>query len=211
LHDGAGLSDATTPNGNVSNAIFENVDYDLLTIGNHELYVTEIAYETFNNFSKVYGDKYITSNVQIVNPATKQFEYIGSKYRYFKTHQGKIMLLLFSQYNNSCKGLHVMAFGVLFDFTGNSNVSKVIKAADMVKEPWFQQAVNSTKPIDLFVVIGHNPVRTTVSSSTFGTVFSAIRKIRPDTPIQGFGGHTHIRDFVVYDNKATGLESGMYN
>lgn len=103
-----------------------------------------------------------------------------------------------------------MAFGVLFDFTGNSNVSKVIKAADMVKQPWFQEAVNYTKPIDLFVLTGHNPVRPSVSSSTFGTVFSAIRKIRPDVPIQGFGGHTHIRDFTVYDNKATGLESGRY-
>jgi 2',3'-cyclic-nucleotide 2'-phosphodiesterase (5'-nucleotidase family) len=88
LHDGAGLSDATTPNGNVSNIIFENLDYDLLTIGNHELYVTEIAYETFNQFAIVYGDKYITSNVQIKNPKTKQFEYIGSKYRYFTTDQG---------------------------------------------------------------------------------------------------------------------------
>lgn len=101
-----------------------------------------------------------------------------------------------------------MAFGVLFDFTGNSNVSKVIKAADMVKESWFRDAVNYTQPIDLFMVIGHNPVRPTVSSSTIGTVISAIRKVRPDVPIQGFGGHTHIRDFTVYDNKATGLESG---
>ena len=33
LHDGAGLSDATDPNGNLSNIIFENVDYDLLAIG----------------------------------------------------------------------------------------------------------------------------------------------------------------------------------
>jgi 2',3'-cyclic-nucleotide 2'-phosphodiesterase (5'-nucleotidase family) len=194
LHDGAGLSDASSPNGNISNAIFENVDYDLLTIGNHELYVTEIAYETFSNFSKVYGDKYVTSNVQIMNPATKQLEYIGSKYRYFTTEQG----------------LRIMAFGVLFDFTGNSNVSKVIKAADLVQQPWFQSAINYTEPIDLFMIIGHNPVRTTVTSSTFGTIFSAIRKVRPNVPIQGFGGHTHIRDFVVYDNKATGLESGTY-
>ncbi|KAF7673227.1 calcineurin-like phosphoesterase [Alternaria burnsii] len=194
LHDGAGLSDATSPNGNISNVIFENVDYDLLTIGNHELYVTEIAYETFSNFSKVYGDKYLTSNVQIINPATGQFEYIGSRYRYFTTEQG----------------LRIMAFGVLFDFAGNSNVSKVIKAADMVKQPWFQQAVNYTEPIDLFVITGHNPVRTSVSSSTMGTVFKAIRSIKPDVPIQAFGGHTHIRDFAVYDNKATGLESGRY-
>jgi hypothetical protein len=104
-----------------------------------------------------------------------------------------------------------MAFGVLFDFTGNSNVSKVVKAADMVKQSWFQDALNYTKPIDLFVVIGHNPVRTTVSSSTFSTVFSAIRKMHPNVPIQGFGGHTHVRDFVVYDNKATGLESGTFS
>jgi hypothetical protein len=103
-----------------------------------------------------------------------------------------------------------MAFGVLFDFTGNSNVSKVIKAASMVEESWFLEALNYSKPIDLFVVTGHNPVRANVSSSTFGTVMSAIRKARPDVPIQGFGGHTHIRDFVVYDSKATGLESGRY-
>lgn len=64
------------------------MDYDLLTIGNHELYVSEIAFETFSNFSKVYGERYLTSNVQIINPATGQFEYIGAKYRYFTTEQG---------------------------------------------------------------------------------------------------------------------------
>ena len=59
-----------------------------------------------------------------------------------------------------------MAFGVLYDFTGNSNVSKVIKAADMVKQSWFVDAVNFTQPIDLFLVVGHNPVRPTVSGNT---------------------------------------------
>lgn len=103
-----------------------------------------------------------------------------------------------------------MAFGVLYDFTGNSNVSKVIKAADMVKLPWFTDAVNTTKPVDLFLVLGHNPARPTAGGSTFGTVFNAIRAVRPDIPIQIFGGHSHIRDFAVYDDKATGLESGRF-
>ena len=97
LHDGAGLSDATPVNGQISNPIFENINYDLLTIGNHELYVTEIAYETFNQFSKQYGDRYLTSNVQILNPSTNQFEYIGQQYRYFKTRLG----------------LRIMSFGFL--------------------------------------------------------------------------------------------------
>lgn len=105
LHDGAGLSDATAPNGVVSNVIWENIDYDLLTIGryhhthqlhirsdlvpgNHELYVTDIAYEHFYGFSKVYGERYLTSNVQILDPATGKFEYIGQKYRYFTTKHG---------------------------------------------------------------------------------------------------------------------------
>jgi hypothetical protein len=88
LHDGNGLSDATSPNGAVSNPIFENVDYDLLTIGNHELYMSEIAYDHFNQFAKVFGDRYLTSNVQIKNPAG-DFQYIGKQYRYFETNHGE--------------------------------------------------------------------------------------------------------------------------
>lgn len=82
---GAGLSDASSLNGQYSNPIFENIEYDLLTIGNHELYVSDIAYETFKNFSSYYGDKYVTSNVQIYNSASKQYEYAGARYRYFTT------------------------------------------------------------------------------------------------------------------------------
>lgn len=33
LHDGAGLSDAVLPNGVLSNPIFDEINYDLLTIG----------------------------------------------------------------------------------------------------------------------------------------------------------------------------------
>ena len=52
------------------------------------------------------------------------------------------------------KGVRIMAFGVLFDFTGSSNVTKVTKTAALVNETWFINAINYTKPIDLFVVIG---------------------------------------------------------
>ena len=85
-------------------------------------------------------------------------------------------------------GLRVMAMGFLYDFTGNSNVSRVIKANETVASPWFKAAVNYTQPIDLFIMLGHNPARTTVSSSTFGTYYNALRKARPDVPIQIFGG-----------------------
>lgn len=103
-----------------------------------------------------------------------------------------------------------MAFGVLYDFTGNTNVTRVIKAVDLVKQQWFLNAVNTTDPVDLFLVVGHNPARSTVPSSTFGRIQSTIRNIRPNTPIQLFGGHNHIRDFYVYDGSSTGLGSGRY-
>ncbi|CAD0022310.1 unnamed protein product [Aureobasidium pullulans] len=193
LSDATGVASYGGVNGELSNPIFEQLDYDLLTIGNHELYVSEIAYETFNQFAKSYGERYLTSNVQIRNPSTGELEYIGKKYRYFTTK----------------KGLRIMAFGVLFDFTGNSNASVITKAADMVKESWFLNAVNH-KNVDAFLVIGHNPVSRKSSSNTLQTVYEAIRAIKPETPIQMFGGHTHIRDFAVYDDKSVGMESGRY-
>ncbi|KAF1985429.1 Metallo-dependent phosphatase [Aulographum hederae CBS 113979] len=194
LHDGAGLSDATTPNGLVSLPLFEEIDYDLLAIGNHELYVAAISYEHFYNFSRIYGDRYVTSNVEIMNPATGNFEYIGSKYRYFTTKMG----------------LRIMAFGVLFNFGGNSNSTRITFAQDFVKQQWFLDAVNLPEPIDMFVLVGHNPVAPNETSSSWQTVHNTIRALRPNTPIQYFGGHNHIRDLKAYDNKATALGSGRY-
>ncbi|KAI0167447.1 phosphoprotein phosphatase [Pestalotiopsis sp. NC0098] len=195
LHDGAGLSDATTPDAAISNILFEKIDYDLLTIGNHELYLAEVAYQTFTQLSKFWGDKYLTSNVQILNNETSEWEYIGQQYKYFTTAQG----------------VRIMAFGVLFDFTGNVNISKVTPAEDLVTEQWFLDAVNYTEPVDLFVVLGHNPARVgDDTGSTFGTVHDAIRSVHANTPIQFFGGHSHIRDFAVLDESSTSIESGRY-
>jgi hypothetical protein len=136
----------------------------------------------------------VTSNVQILNNATGKFEYIGQKYRYFTTPLG----------------LRIMAFGVLYDFTGNTNYTQVTAAANLTKEQWFIDAVNTPKPVDLFLLIGHNPVRPSDSESTLAIVQKAIRKARPNTPIQVFGGHSHIRDLAVYDSSSVGLGSGRY-
>ncbi|KAM3562338.1 hypothetical protein ARSEF4850_002819 [Beauveria asiatica] len=194
LHDGTGLSDATQPDGELSMPIFDEIAFDLLTIGNHELYVTEVAYQMFNTWAKKWGDRYVTSNVKILNPHTNTFEHVGATHRYFTTE----------------KGLRVLAFGVLFDFTGNSNVSQVVKAADMVREQWFVDALHTTEPVDLVVLFGHNPVSPKDKTSTLKTVWDAIRAARPETPISLFGGHTHIRDFSVYDERSVGLEAGRY-
>ncbi|KAI0024391.1 Ser/Thr protein phosphatase family protein [Xylariomycetidae sp. FL0641] len=190
LHDGAGLSDATTPDAKYSLKVFDKVEYDLLAIGNHELYLADVANQTVNEISTYWGEKYLTSNVQYLNQETGEWQYIGRTHRYFTTEQG----------------LRIMAFGVLFDFDDNVNTTKVITANTMIKQQWFIEAINSPKPIDAFVVIGHNPSR----DSTFQVVLDAIRDVHPNIPVQFFGGHSHIRDFVVYDESSTSLESGRY-
>ncbi|KAK5991831.1 Secreted protein [Cladobotryum mycophilum] len=196
LHDGTGLSDSTNPDGDKSMPIFKEIDFDLLTIGNHELYVTEVALQMFTQYAHKWGDRYLTSNVKVYNQTSRQYEYVGATHRYFTT----------------AMGLRVMAFGVLFDFNLNSNISQVIPAKDMIQKQWFIDALNTDKPIDMFILIGHNPVNISDPVSTMKTVWDGIRaqpKYRK-TPIQVFGGHTHIRDFAVYDESSIAIESGCY-
>lgn len=195
LHDGAGLSDATEVDGEVSNVIFQRLDYDVLTIGNHELYYADVAYQGYNNFSKVWGDRYLTSNVQILNTTTNEYVSLGQPYRYFTTDHG----------------LRILALGVLFDFAGATNVTRVVPAAQMVNETWFRDLLAAPPgPVDLFLLLGHNTVLRQPTAGTFGYVHDAIRAAYPSTPVQIFGGHSHIRDFQVYDDATTALASGRY-
>lgn len=80
----------------------------------------------------------------------------------------------------------------------------------MVKQQWFADALHTSDPIDLFVLIGHNPISPKDEGSTFHTVWDAIRAVHPSTPITLFGGHSHIRDFSVYDDSSVGIEAGRY-
>lgn len=64
--------------------------------------MSEVAYQMFREYANKWGDKYVTSNVKVYNETTGDYEYVGATYRYFTT----------------AKGLRIMAFGVLFDFTG---------------------------------------------------------------------------------------------
>lgn len=168
----------------------------LIIAGNHELGAPDVAYDTFVNFAKKYGEKYLTSNVQILNTTSTKLEYIGSKYRYFTTKRGQYQSVLFYPIFDirikSHLGLRIMSFGILYDFKPPKQVNVTVTGAtELVGQDWFLKAVeeNASRPIDLFLVIGHNPVR----NSTFKQIFDKIHELRPNTPIQFFGGHTHTR------------------
>lgn len=187
--DGNGLYDGSAPKGLYTNDIIQRQDIDILCSGNHELYKIPTSEREYNQTVANFPEQYIASNIDILHPETGTRVPLSRRYRQFKTKN---------------QGIHVLAFGFLFDFTGNANNTFVQRVEDTVKEAWFQQAIR--EPADIFVVVGHVPPH----SPEYQAVFSAIRSQNWDTPIQFFSGHSHVRDFVKLDDKAYALQSGRY-
>ncbi|KAL6305140.1 Metallo-dependent phosphatase-like protein [Sparassis latifolia] len=194
LHDGTGLSDGYPPggvDGQETNKFMLQVPYDLMCIGNHELYIYADTYDMYTNFVPYMNGRYLSSNVNITvfdesnNPVSVP---VGERYVKFKTRKGR----------------SVTSIGVLYDFTGNDVNTTVQTVANMVKESWFEEAIEEEP--DVFVLIGHMPV----SLDNWPVVFNAVRAVHPTTPIMIFGGHTHIRDCQQYDGRTMALESGRY-
>lgn len=189
-HDGNGLSDITSPNGLKSTPIFIKQDYDLLTIGNHELYLWENSKQEYDTVVNHFQDKYVCSNVDI-RLDNGLFVPLGLKYKYFTT---------------PIRGIRVLAFGFLFDFKRFNSGTRVTPMAETIHEPWFREALKHE--VDLIIIVGHTPI--SHNWGEFYQVHQYLRQFFPDTIIQYFGGHSHIRDFTVFDSLSTGLQSGRY-
>ncbi|EFY89549.1 ser/Thr protein phosphatase [Metarhizium acridum CQMa 102] len=187
--EGNGLYDASTPKGLFYYDAWAEQHVDLICVGNHELYQASTADYEANTTVPKFGDKYVASNVDYIDGETGERKPLAQRYRKFKTKN---------------KGLEILAFGFLFDFTGNANNTIVQPVAEAIKEKWFQDAIRE-KP-DLFVVVGHVGLRMT----EFRTIFTALRKQNWHIPIVFFGGHAHVRDALSYDSQAFAMASGRY-
>lgn len=194
LHDGTGLTDGF-PAGGVdahdANKFLAKLPYDVMAIGNHELYIYNNTLDMYKNFAPQLNGRYLSSNVNItvVDQHGKVTNTpVGSRFAKFKTRKGR----------------KVTALGVLYNFTGNDKNTTVQKVADMVNEPWFKDAIKEEP--DFFLLAGHMPVQ----KDNWPLVFNAVRAVHPTTPILILGGHTHIRDCVQLDGRSMALESGRY-
>ncbi|KAJ5101450.1 hypothetical protein NUU61_003672 [Penicillium alfredii] len=188
--EGNGLYDSSEPKGLYLSEILRHQHIDLLTSGNHELYKQNTSEAEFFTTVPNFRGKYLASNIDIIHPTTKDLVPLAPRYKKFTTKQ---------------QGIRIVAFGFLFDFTGNYNNTVVQPVEDTIKEDWFQEAIRD-KEVDLFLVIGHVPVH----SPEYQAIFKEIRGLRWDIPIQFFGGHQHIRDYAQFDAKAVGLASGRF-
>ena len=187
--EGNGLYDASNPKGKYTYDIFKEQDIDVICTGNHELYQSDAAAREYNQTVPNFKGRYLASNLDYIDPKTGDQIPMAQRYRKFTTEK---------------QGIRILAFGFLFDFTGNANNTVVQPVEKTIKEGWFQEAIR--EDVDLFLIIGH----VTLEGPEYNALFKAIRSQKWDTPIQFFGGHSHIRDFAKYDGKAYGLQAGRY-
>ncbi|KAL4923339.1 metallophosphoesterase family protein [Aspergillus undulatus] len=188
--EGNGLYDSSEPKGLYISEILRQQHIDVLSSGNHELYKKNTSEAEFLKTVPNFQGHYLASNIDIFHPETGELVPLAPRSRKFTTEK---------------QGIRVVSFGFLFDFTMNYNNTVVQPVEETVKERWFQEAIHDQE-VDLFLVVGHVPVR----SKEYDAIFRAIRVSHPDTPIQFFGGHYHIRDCARYDSNAYGLASGRF-
>lgn len=188
--EGNGLYDASDPKGKFTSDIFKEQDIDIICSGNHELYKKRSSEREYLETVPNFQGNYLSSNIDIFNPETGERVPLAQRYKKFTTKN---------------QGIRILAFGFLYNFNDNANNTIVQPVSQTIQEQWFQEAIRD-REVDLFLVTGHVPLR----STEFELIYRAIRGQQWDVPIQFFGGHTHIRDYVKYDSKAHALESGRY-
>jgi 2',3'-cyclic-nucleotide 2'-phosphodiesterase (5'-nucleotidase family) len=187
--EGNGLYDASRPKGQYTYDIFKEQDVDIICTGNHELYLGDTATREWNQTVPNFKNSYLASNLDYIDPKTGEAVPMAPRYKKFQTKNQK---------------LDVVAFGFLFDFTGNANNTIVQPVSNTIKEQWFQNAIRE-KP-DVFVVVGHIGLR----MEEIKQIYNEIRKQNWFTPIAFFAGHAHVRDAISLDAKTFGIASGRY-
>ena len=188
--EGNAIYDSSKPRGKFTYEIAKEQHIDLISSGNHELYKADTAEGEYYHTVRDFQGSYLASNLDIYDPKTGYLEPLAPRYKKFTTKN---------------QGIRILAFGFIFDFTGNANNTVVTRVEDTVKEDWFKAALKDND-LDLIVVFGHVDIR----SPEYALLFSTIRAAHRDLPIQFFGGHSHIRDYKIFDDKSVALESGRY-
>ncbi|KAF2133240.1 ser/Thr protein phosphatase family [Dothidotthia symphoricarpi CBS 119687] len=188
--EGNAIYDSSKPRGKFTYEIAKEQRIDLISSGNHELYKANTAEGEFYHTVRDFKGHYLASNLDIYSPDTGELVPLAPRFKKFKTKNQRIRIL---------------AFGFIFDFAANANNTVVQRVEDTVNEDWFKDALKD-KDLDLIIVFGHVDIR----STEYALLFSTIRAAHNDLPIQFFGGHSHIRDYKIFDPLSVALESGRY-
>jgi hypothetical protein len=183
--DGAGITDATDPKGAALWPLLLSFgEYDLLGVGNHELYIDRTINGIAEGLYAECGNKCVTSNVVWKGTDT------GLAARY--TVMGGV--------NSDTRVLGLMFLYNMDDAAGNVDV---IGVEDSLRQPWFEEAM-AVPDIDAILVTVHIDYR----DNLLREVLSAIRTYKTSTPVLFPSGHSHTKGFLRLDDDASSVEAG---
>jgi len=168
--------------------ILEQMPYDLVTLGNHELESSETIrfMKRPGGLFDWWGSKLIISNTP---DSTKQRT--GYPYKHLKG-----------------TAANILAFSFLYDtnFDESSDLITLEGVEKTIELPWFQ-AVLDEGNFDMILILSYVDVRDEIVQ----IILKKIRSIcQDDMLVQFVTGQTHIRDYTKLDSHASSVEAGHY-
>lgn len=227
--DGTGLS--TIPPKFLT-PILQQMPFDIINCGNHELYHEETISWIHNHFINHWDGHYLTSNVLYKpkkghsNNNNDEYKPLGSRYVFLKRDSGIDNVMMDNSGTNenaaassSSSKSTILVFGFLYDFKNAASNVIVEKVEDVVQQEWFRNVIidnyNANNNYDAILVMAHMHV----TNPLIDVILQAIRTILQPfeesddgmkIPIQFITGHTHIRANKVLDDYSSSFEAGRF-
>jgi len=187
LIEGTGISDATPMHGTYIYPIIEGLPYTALAPGNHDLGQNPVIQYLYENFTKYWGERYVSTNV-FYNGSNQTVG--GSRALKFKTPNG----------------LRALVFGIIFDFNQAGTLARVQSIEDLVNSTFFADELKDLDDVDIVFAIGHYPP----GGSEQSLIFNAIREYAPEIPLIMLAGHSHQLFFNQTDDNSYIVQSDHY-
>ena len=187
LIEGTGLSDATPIHGQDISPIAQQIPYDAMTVGNHDLGHDDSVNLMEETIIKSLGQRYVTTNT--FNSDTNR--HLGSCYYNIELNSG---------YN-------ILIFGFIYNFDQNTDNTAIVYMEQVVQSDCFKDALEND---DIDMIISLNHIDPQSQNDTLRIQYDAIRKKHEDIPFIMLTGHRHVLYYEQYDDQCFTLESGKY-
>lgn len=189
--DGTGISNTAADHCAHLLPLLQQVPYDALNCGNHELYdAATTEHMVASGYIDSWKGRYLTSN--LVNASTGRP--LGSRSR--------VMV-------GPRSGVRLLVLGFMYEMTaadGRCAAVDVVPVNDTVRAPWFVDALRSSRA-DAVLVLAHVDAK----DAMLHTITDAVRdELGPAAPVLVIAGHSHVRQNVTIDARAAAYEPGNY-
>jgi len=189
--DGTGLSNAADDHCQYLLPLLQQVPFDALNCGNHELY-SNVTLETFKSTGYIdsWNGTYLTSN--LLNATTRR-------------HIGSTSTILVGPVS----GIRVLTLGFMYEMAveeGRCTGVDVVPIKNATKAQWFKEALGDGSNFDAILVLSHMDC----DNYLIKHILEGIRAILPDVPVQFIAGHSHERKQLILEGRAAAFEPGNY-